>query len=348
MAAQTLRPPPRVPGYPRRSVSARARAVVDHGRRRRSLRGCRRRRSRPAREASRRRRRRRSHARVRRRSRSTSAFATDRAGAGPAAGARGSTRPESARRRGRSSRATTRSRRGSGRRSRPGPTGRSRVSPVWRRSTRRARSSSSSSVSPSSGRGSRAQRTRGARRPCSSPTRRTRSRPGTSSTRSTRGICPIFVPTELGLLDRLDGKSPAEQLRTLRRWATHGVGGEPGDRPSPLRRRAAAPRSPAVGAARVRPGRRAGAERSRGARRRCRRAVRQGRPGRGVLAARAARAPLPQVRDRALPPRPAPALDRLRRPGEEGAAARDDRRSPARRSFAREAATSGHPAKAGR
>jgi len=36
---------------------------------------------------------------------------------------------------------------------------------------------------------------------------------------------PSFVPEELGLLDRLDAKSPPDQVRVLRRWAAHGVDG---------------------------------------------------------------------------------------------------------------------------
>ena len=36
---------------------------------------------------------------------------------------------------------------------------------------------------------------------------------------------PVFVPTETHLLDGLSGRSPADQLRILRRWARQGVDG---------------------------------------------------------------------------------------------------------------------------
>ena len=128
-----------------------------------------------------------------------------------------------------------------------------------------------------------------------------------SSIRSTRRTSPIFVPAGPRLLDGLGGKPPPSSSASCARWAADGVDG---NRPighllygvalqrldHPLSARREFDRAAALA-----PGR------PRGARRLRRRAVRQGRPVRRVLAPRAARPPVPEVGDGALPSRPAPA-----------------------------------------
>ena len=138
---------------------------------------------------------------------------------------------------------------------------------------------------------------RGPRRRAGHPVRRARRRPDPSRRLRAR---PARLRAELPLPRSRARRRPSSSSRSARRPDR--------TRPAPLRRGAAAARPPAVGAPRVRRGASARAERRRRARRRRRRPVRQEQPVCGVLAARAADAPLPAGGDGALPPRRAAAL----------------------------------------
>ena len=227
--------------------------------------------------------------------------------------------------RGACSPATSRWRRGSGRCWPPGRATRSTASTAWSGSARSIRAAASCSSTW----GWRGCGRRGAIRP----------RPGGRSWRATptrpyavtagdllhpeyaRGL-PIFVPRFRAPAE-LQGLSAPRQLEALKDGAQSSFATEEGRRWKllygvALQRLGHARSAEAVYAEAAQ----GCAERPRGADRRGRRPLHEGRPGARVLAARPAQPPLSQGRDRPLPPRAAAALDGTARRGEASAAAR--------------------------
>ena len=189
--------------------------------------------------------------------------------------------------------------------------------PARRASLRRRRSSSSTSASRSSGRGSPGRRTPGGRRRRPSRTRRTQSPPATCSIPSTRAASrsssrPCRCPRVSTGLTPADAARPAAaRRRDGRRTGSSSTASRcSGSGGSVL------PRREFDAAAKLGPGQRRGAGRGR------RRAVRQGATRRGVLAPRAADAPVPEPGDGALPPRPPAPLGGRGEGGEDPARAR--------------------------